>query len=90
MTRSSIWDIERARHAEPPLRITPRGVCTHCRRFDYCPLQLPLKCYWCGQGEFTERGFWGFGWCAACDGEDPFCMTCHGKRIVATPLGVVK
>jgi hypothetical protein len=88
MTSSSIWDVERVRHVSPPLRIVPRGICTHCHRFDYCPLRLPFRCYWCGVGEFIERGNdrWRIEWCPTCDGRDPFCKRCHGTRIIATPI----
>lgn len=86
MTLSSIWDYDRDRYNEPPLRILPRGICNNCRRFDYCPLRLPFQCYWCKAGEFTEWGAWRFTWCATCDGEDPFCKACHGKRVTAVPL----
>jgi hypothetical protein len=87
MTRSTIWDVDRDRFASPPLRIIPRGICTNCGRFDYCPLQLPMPCYWCHAGEFIERGDdrWRFEWCPECDGRDPFCDQCHGKRVVAIP-----
>jgi hypothetical protein len=85
MTRGSIWDVDRDRYAEPPLRIIPRGVCDLCFRFDYCPLHLPMPCYWCNVGTFIERGDdrWMFRWCPTCDGRDPFCEACRGKRIVA-------
>jgi hypothetical protein len=87
MTRSSIWDVDRDRFDEPPLRLIPRGVCTHCRRFDYCPLSLPTRCYWCGAGEFVFRGdTFRFEWCPACDGRDFFCKACHGTRIIAIPI----
>jgi Zn ribbon nucleic-acid-binding protein len=90
MTSSSIWDVDRERFDEPPLRIIAGAVCNSCRRFDYVPIQPNNACYWCNGGTFTHRGNWTFTWCPACDGEDFFCKACHGKRIVATPVASLR
>lgn len=85
MTSSTIWSVDRDRHAAPPVRIWPGAVCDNCRRFFYTPISPNVLCYYCYAGTFTHRGNWTFVWCPVRDGEDFFCKTCYGKRIVAQP-----